>query len=168
MNRWKAACGLLALVYATTNVSAQAVTTNDVSELLEKWKTSIEAFDFDAFAGFIADDAEITLTHPISRQIQQMTKQEYVDSLRPLAITYTGYVVAIESADIVVEGEEAMVSMRGQQTVSRPEVRITRRMESTLVLRLVDGRLKVVRSVTVPAEKADYDMVKPMRKKAVR
>ncbi len=129
-----------------------------VENLLMEWKADIEAFDFDKFAALISDDASFTVTDPNTREVQHFSKQEYINSLRQLAATYTGYEYIVDErvATRYYPGQAmANVKVKGKQKVTKGNYSLTRGMSSDFTIRLIDGKCLVVEAVIVPNEQAE-------------
>ena len=149
------AFSILVLFHASSSW-AQQLSDGEVDAFLNEWISTIEHFDFDAFAKLIDDSAEITLTHPISREVQHFTKDQYIASLRPLAETYIAYDYTIQTRSIAIEGSTATITLRGIQKVTHVKGTITRGMSAEFIVKKVEGQLLMIKSVTVPDEKAEY------------
>jgi len=137
----------------------QQVSNEEVDVFLKNWITSIESFDFDRFGKLISDNAAFSVTDPISREVRQLNKVEYIALLRPLADTYSGYDFIIDDRTITVTGKTASVKLRGKQKVTHSKGTITRGMSSEFTITKIAGRLVVVDSIIIPDEKADYNRV---------
>jgi len=112
---------LLALVVAPVfafPVVAQEIRRAEVNVFLGQWIEALRAFDFNRLTALIAEDAQISLTHPVSREVQPFTREAYIDALRPLQGTYTAVDFVVDDQLVRIDGDLAVVRLRGRQIVT--------------------------------------------------
>jgi len=134
----------------------EELTAEVVRSMVRNWSSDFAAFRFDAMATYFADDATVTLTHPVKRIIMEMTKAGYIESVRPLAQTWTGMVMVVDSVEVRITGETATAVVLGHQTVQGVDTAVTRGGRTTLDVQIRDGQPRIVRAEIIPEENAEY------------
>lgn len=154
----KRMCLLWAMSMGLTFLPARGeeLTVDAVRSMIRDWSADFAAFRFDAMAMYFADDATVTLTHPVKRNVMEMTKAGYIESVRPLAQTWTGMVLVVDSVDVRIAGGTATAIMLGHQTVQGVDTSVTRGGRTTLDVQIRDGQPRIVRAEIIPEENAEY------------
>ncbi|HMO04062.1 MAG TPA: DUF4440 domain-containing protein [Kiritimatiellia bacterium] len=150
---------LLALVVAPVfafPVVAQEIRRAEVNVFLGQWIEALRAFDFNRLTALIAEDAQISLTHPVSREVQPFTREAYIDALRPLQGTYTAVDFVVDDQLVRIDGDLAVVRLRGRQIVTQLHRTTERGSTSRFILRRSGEHLLIQQAVIVPDDWADY------------
>lgn len=137
-------------------VAAQEIRRAEVNVFLGQWIEALRAFDFNRLSTLIAEDAQITLTHPVSREVQPFTREAYIDALRPLQGTYTAVDFVVDDQLVRIDGDLAVVRLRGRQIVTQLHRTTERGSTSRFILRRGTDGLLIQQAVIVPDDWADY------------
>jgi len=136
--------------------SAQEIRRAEVNVFLGQWIEAFRSFDFKRLSELIADDAQINLTHPVSREVEPFTRETYIESLRPLQGTYTSVDFVVDDQLVRIEGDLAVVRLRGRQIVTQLHRTTERGSTSRFILRRYGDVLLIQQAVIVPDDWADF------------
>jgi hypothetical protein len=155
-NGWMLAVAMTAAPMLAVPSAAQEIRRAEVDVFLGQWIEALRAFDFNRLSGLIAEDAQISLTHPVSRDVQPFTREAYIEALRPLQGSYTSVDFVVDDQLVRIDGDLAVVRLRGRQIVTQLHRTTERGSTSRFILRRSGEGLVIQQAVIVPDDWADY------------